>query len=293
MKAVFQMDGPVFNSGVPMHIAIEALGDLQTIIEKSYLVYQGREKISQEERRILQIRINHLGPGSPILLAKLELVINVAQIALPLIATINPNVIWDYTKATFSFLKSVFNAAKEGQKPQYSISGNDVTVTTGTQTHVYHAPVYHIGKLVLPSYQRLSRLMEEEEITSAELFSESDVRRETPAIELHESDRDLFSIPTTVGPEPISLTCEVFDFNKYENQGRLNTFDNQDIPAGKYSFKVVGEQDVVSYIDAMLYEKVTVTCLVENRNDPLGESTVARLQVISVEHASPIAGSNG
>jgi len=286
MKATFQMDGPVFDSGVPMHIAIEALGDLQTIIEKSYLVYQGRERISQEERRILQIRIDHLGPGSPLLLAQLDLVVNVAQMALPFIVAVSPSVIWDYTKATFSSLKTVFNAAREGQEPQYSISGNDVTVITGNQTHVYQAPVYNIGKLVLPSYQRLTKLLGEEDITSAKLSFETDERQETTAIELHKSDRDLFSIPTTVGPVQISLTCEVFDFNKYENQGRLNTLDNQHIPAGKYFFKVVGKQDVVSYIEAMLYKEVTVTCLVENKIDPLGESTVAGLQVMSIEHTA-------
>lgn len=85
-----------------------------------------------------------------------------------------------------------------------------------------------------------------------------------------------------IDPQPIELDCEIFDFNKFEDSGKLRVFDGQLLPMKDYRFSVVGNQADQTYIEAMLRRNVKVICLREVIVDPLAQEKIVRLQVLKV-----------
>lgn len=96
-------------------------------------------------------------------------------------------------------------------------------------------------------------------------------------------ERDLFEFPSRVEDQPHKVRCEIFDFNKFDNLGKLHVFPEQTIPEGDYRFEVIGRQDVYAYIEAMLRQAVLVTCLREVSENPISGDRIVRLQVINIE----------
>ena len=101
-------------------------------------------------------------------------------------------------------------------------------------------------------------------------------------IRVAHNEAAFFDIPSVIDPQPIELDCEIFDFNKFEDSGKLRVFDGQVLPLKDYRFAVVGDQADQTYIEAMLRQRVKVTCLRELVIDPLAQEKIVRLQVLKV-----------
>ena len=275
----FKIDGPVLKGGVPIHIAVAALDNFQSIVDKTYLVSSGAKKITAKDRERYFLKATKFQEGS--LLTVFEITLQGVQLGLPLVSQLGPQNIWDYTKETFKFLKLVCGAVQKGQKPTYEFNNNgDAIVHVGNDNHHYHGPVIQIAQLALPSYQNLAHLLDPKKLTE---ISAGVRKLETPDIYLGENDKGLFDVPTRLEKETIELRCEIFGFNKYKNIGKLAvSIDDQEVPPGEYNFTIFGNQDNVEYIYSMLKPEVAVFCLVEMESSPFGEDKVNKLHITGV-----------
>ena len=59
--------------------------------------------------------------------------------------------------------------------------------------------------------------------------------------------------------------------------------EDQPIAAGNYRFSVIGNQDVVKYIEAMLKTMISVICLIEESIGPFNGSQIVNLQIMDIE----------
>lgn len=277
----FKIDGPVFKAGVPIPIAVSALDSFQSVVDKTYLVVTDNKRITSREREKFYLRATEFRQGS--LLTFFEIALQGVQLGLPLVSSFGPNNIWDLTKDTFAFLKTVCGAVQQGKEPTYQFNNeNDGTlnVQIGDKNYHYYAPVYQIGQMALPQYQQLAGLIGPKKIT--EISAGPRFSADTD-IYLGPNDRDAFKVPTTIKRESIDLQCEVFDFNKYKNVGKLAVkVAGQQVPVGEYNFTIMGNQDIVDYIYSMLKPQVVIICLVEVGISPFGGEDVHRLHVTSV-----------
>lgn len=131
------------------------------------------------------------------------------------------------------------------------------------------------------NYQNLAHLIEPNKINQ---ISAGKCDNSTPDIYLGEGDRNVFDVPTKIEKETIPLKCELFDFNKYKNIGKLSvTIADQDIPVGEYNFAIFGSQDHVEYIYSMLKKEVELVCLIELESNPFGEDKVHKLHITGVK----------
>jgi hypothetical protein len=102
---------------------------------------------------------------------------------------------------------------------------------------------------------------------------------EKPEIALKTDDRTLFDLPTTIEKDPIEVKCEIFDFNKFKNAGKMRVASGQPVPSGDYSSSIFGSQDNVNYIYSMLKPLVIVNCLIEKAKSPLGPELISHLHI--------------
>ncbi len=112
-------------------------------------------------------------------------------------------------------------------------------------------------------------------------FSMSEIAR-TSSITVAQNEAAFLKAPSIIDTNPFDIECEIFDFNKFEDVGKLRVFDGQSLPAKDYRFEVVGNQEDNQYIEAMLRKSVRITCLKEVIHDPLSTEKVIRLQVLKV-----------
>lgn len=277
MEITFKMDGPILEESIPLYLLTPALENVQSLIDKTYLTLSGKKRLSKNERKHFQLRTNGINKGSAN--SVLELFMIGTQIALPLYYNMGADGIWKYTQSAFEFLKIVLKARNNGEIPRYEFRGNEnsnLDVHIGDNTYNFNAPVYFIGKSSLSNYQKLSEPIDEG-VDFLELKSSG-----KPDIVLASEEKKLFSIKSIISEQPEQLTCEIFDFNKFDNIGKLYVFEGQSIPEGNYRFSVIGNQDTAAFIEAMLKRNVTITCLLEISDDPFEMEKVVALQIINI-----------
>ncbi len=273
----FEMQGPVFDAGIPIPLLVSSLQHVQSILDKSYLGLIGRQRLSTEDRLRFFLRTQQIKHGS--LLADLGVIYTGAQTVLPVFGALGPSGIWEYTKAAFDFITLVLRASRAGQHVTYDFNANNsiVQVNTGTQTQVFNGAVFNIASMSVGHYQELAKALDMGRVTDI-CLGESSSRD----IEISLSDRDIFGFPSRVEDQPHSIECEVYEFDKFDKDGRLRVGPGQTVPEGQYRFEVVGNQSASEYIAAMNKRAVRVVCLREVAENPISGEKIYRLQVTSV-----------
>lgn len=275
----FKIDGPALREGVPIHIAVTALDNFQGVVDKSYLGFSGAKRMSAKDRDVFSLLATNFERGS--LLTQFEIILSGVQLTLPLVSSLGPQNLWDFTKDSFGFLKLVCGAVQKGEKPSYEFNNDgDATVIIGDTHHHYHAQVIQIGKLALPNYQSLAGMIDPKKLDH---ISANPVNQEAPDIYIGPNDRRMFDVPRRIEKDTVELSCEIYDFNKYKNVGKLSVASSsQPVPEGEYSFEIFGNQDNVDYIYSMLKPQVELHCLIEMESNPFGEDEVFKLHVTGV-----------
>lgn len=275
----FKLDGPILDNGVPLHLTASALNNFQSIVDKTFLVATKSKRISAKDREKFYLNATEFRRGS--FLTYFEIALQAAQFGLPLVSTIGPQNIWDYTTETFDFLKLVVKATKNGDKPQYHFENNgDVKVQVGDTHHHYHGQVFQIAQLSLPSYRNLTDLLHDNKITEISAGIRDSQQSD---IYLDVANKNIFELPTKLEQEVIEIRCEIFDFNKYKNIGKLFiASDGQVLAKGEYSFTVFGNQNNVDYIYSMLKHEVELHCLIEWEQSPFGDDKVYKIHITGV-----------
>lgn len=275
----FKIDGPAFKEGAPIHLSVSALDNFQSVLDKSYLVLSGGKRMSSKDREIFHLCATNFRRGS--LLTEFEIVITGIQLALPFVSSFGPQNFWDYTKDSFSFLKTVCAAVRKGEKPTYEFNNQcDVSVHVGDKHYHYYAPVIQIAKSALPSYQNLAYLIDKSKVSE---ISSKPKNQDAHDIYIGPNDKEMFDIPTRIEKETVLLGCEIYNFNKYRNKGKLSVKKpGQAVPIGDYNFEIFGSQDNVEYIYSMLKLQVELYCLIEMESNPFGDDRVHKLHVTGV-----------
>ncbi|HUT28279.1 MAG TPA: hypothetical protein VMX13_00695 [Sedimentisphaerales bacterium] len=276
-KIYFKMEGPAFLDNMPLHTVLAGLSELQNIVDRTYLVLSERQRISSGDRESYRLVAHGFGRGS--FWSEIEIFCVVTQLMLPFVSQLTPKTLWEFTKEAFAFLKLVLSRSREGRTPSIEAS-EEGTVNVcygGNQTFNFNAPVIQIGKQVLPHYQHWTQLVEREGVKEISMGD-----RNTPEIRIGRDDTKLFNQPSDLIRNAITLRCEIFDFNKYKNSGKLAVASGQAVPEGQYGFSVVGTEDYVQFVRSMLKTSVIVECIQEMTHNALGERVIAGLQVLRV-----------
>jgi ASC-1-like (ASCH) protein len=272
----FKLDGPIFSEGVPIHVAIKAWDNFQSIVDKSYLVATQTHRIGKKERERFFLKAISFEHSS--FLTNIEIILSGVQLALPFVTIFGPQNLWEYTLESFNFLKLICSHKENIQGVSIDVQGNNKTnVHIGDNIYTYNGPVFQIAEKALPKYQDLAHMLDEGKVEAITAGN-----KKSPEMTLTVKDKNLFDLPTKVDDDPIEIKCEIFTFNKFNNVGKLRIDDGENIPSGDYNFSIYGDQDNVNYIYSMLKPLVTVKCLLEIAISPLGPELIHHLHITRI-----------
>ena len=271
------MDGAAFERGIPVHLLTQGFETTQTIFDRAYLGLLGRARFTAEERQrffLLSKGVKHSSLDS-----LMDIVLTGVQTSFPALGALGPSGIWEYSKQAYELLKFAYAAVKKGNQPTYQHTGDgNLEVNNGDETNIFNGPVYNIAKASQRVYVDMAKNVTTGSISSFSLTA----TRSGSGIRIAQDEAEFFDIPSNIDPQPIEIDCEIFDFNKFEDSGKLRVFDGQALPVKDYRFSVVGNQADSDYIEAMLRRSVKIVCLREVTVDPLAQEKIVRLQVLKV-----------
>jgi len=271
----FEMQGRAFDDGDRLDKLAAGLTALQHLFDAQHRVMAEKKRLSEQDRANFQVRVSRYEDGS--FIAILGAIYTGIQLALPFIS--GTQSIWEATKNAVDFVKAVYELAHQGAEVQITQDGNGNTVVTSGDTHqVFNGPVYIIASQMIGSLREVDDLLEGDLVKSVALHGPGGAE-----IIRHTSDKKgLFYPPVQVDETPIRLTCDIFDFNKYDKVGKARVAADQPIPPGNYKFKNIGDQTVDEFILSMTEPQVTLICLVKYQQDPLSESKIAEVLVVRI-----------
>lgn len=271
----FEMHGRAFENGDRVDKLAAGLTALQHVFDGNYRAATGRKRISEQDRERFQIRVSRYEEGS--FIAFLGAAYSGFQTSLPLFH--DPQQLWDLTKSAYKFLKVVYELAHKKKASEITQDGNGNVLVVGDGVQItFNGPVYTVGTQIIGGLREFDDLLDDVDVTRISLHGpEND-----PILEMDSKDKGRFYPPTTIDETPVSLVCDVFDFNKYDNVGRAKVAAEQPIPPGNYRFKNIGDQSVEDFILSMTETQVRLSCLLKYEHDPLSETKIAEMLVLKV-----------
>lgn len=271
----FVMNGRAFDNGDRLDKLAAGLTALQHVFDGQFRALTDKKRLYEQDRQLFQARINRYEDGS--FIAYLGLTYTGLQTVLPFVQG-TPN-IWEATKNAFDFLKAIHELAHQDKTVQITQDGTGNTAVTAGDVHInFHGPVYQIGTQIIGAVREMDNLLEGEEVKKIALEGPN----ATPVLELTSDMKGLFQPPTRIEDTPVKLSCDIFDFNKYDKTGKARVASNQAIPPGNYRFKNIGDQAVEDFILSMTESQVQLNCLIKYQNDPLTENNISEILVMSV-----------
>lgn len=271
----FEMKGLAFDDGDHLDKVAVGLLALQHVFDGQFRVLTDKKRLSEQDRRYFQVRITGYEDRS--FIAYLGAIYTGVQTVLPFFD--GASSIWDATKNSFDFLKALYELAHQGKEAQVIQNGDGNTVIISGDTHqVFNGPVYQIGTQIIGAIREFDDLLDGEEVKGIALKGPDSI----PVIQLTSDMKGLFFPPTRIDDTPIKLTCDIFDFNKYDSIGKARVSVDQPIPPGNYKFKNIGDQAVEEFILSMAAPQVTLSCLVKYQHDPLSDNFIAEILVMGI-----------
>jgi hypothetical protein len=271
----FEMKGRAFDEGDRLDKLAAGLTALQHIFDAQYRTVIDKKRLSEQDRGLFQVRVTRYEDGS--FIAYLGAIYTGLQLSLPLFS--GTPTIWETTQNAFEFIKALYELAHKGEECRIVQNGNDNTViSTGDIHQVFNGPVYALGSQMIGALREFDDLLENEEVERIALEGPDGM----PVILLSSDMKGLFYPPTKIDETPIKLTCDIYDFNKYDKAGRTRVPQDQPIPPGNYKFRNIGDQTVDEFILSMTEPQVTLSCLIKYQHDPLSENRIAEILVMQV-----------
>lgn len=273
----FKMQGPLLDKGIPLHVALSSLQDVQSIFDKSYLVLTGGKIMNQKDREQFYLNTYNIQHGC--LESDLKIVLDLAQHSIPVLTAHAASDIWGLTQKGWGFLKYVYELAEQGRQPTYQANQEgSIIVINGNDNQVFAREVVDVGRASVPHWRSLNHKLKQGRIENYSMGNVSN-----PEITLGHNSRTIFDNPSKIDTQPLTIVSDIFDFNKRENVGKLSVLEG-DLPDQDFSFKVLGDQDRVDFISSMLKSSVEMTVLREIIVNPLGESWVKCLHILEIHN---------
>ncbi len=233
----FKITGEEMDNGYNLYYVCQALSDFHAIIDKSYLVLGNKRKMSEKERRILNIRLTTVNKGS----FNADLIIQIlatTQMALPFVISLNPLNVWELFKQAYDYLIFVLEGFFSGES--VSIEGGEknmiAIIKGGSNNSINIFP--QARDLAVSAYQDyqslLSGIGEEKGIDQIYILNKTN----NTHVGMNQADKELFETPSKINEELIEIQAEIFRVDGHSLTGRLKvlgTLDNDIIIGAEYN----------------------------------------------------------
>jgi hypothetical protein len=272
------MDGPEFVGGVPVLKAAAALTAFHSIIDQTYLVVSGKERITRSDREGFKLAATRIETGS--LQAAIEIIAPAAAIGH---AVFQPygglGGIWDIAKNSFEFLKAFASLTHREQRPRVEAVAHEgarqLVVVGDNNQIIVDQRVFDTATRSEPYFESLARIVDGTHVNYISALDERD-----EGIVLSPEYNELLRPHAVVDEKPLTFVARVFRLDVRARTGRLRVLGAQ--PEGDYPFSIAGDQPLEPFAAALASQSASVRALRKIVVHPSGTETVSSYLVLEI-----------
>lgn len=266
---------------IPLLSVADAFKELNHAIDKSYLTLSGKNKLSKTDREAYKIVARDIKSGSVTadLLIIVPPLIQTAFAFHSMTSGLTVKDVWELTKNSFKFLKVIAELRNKGEKPTIVQHDNSFALSFVNQGG---SVIINVGDTVSRNATRseqhiknLAKTVDERNVSSISALDYSN-----DGIILTPKENKIFNPSTFVEKTPIELIGKIFRLDVETRTGRLRVLEGE--YKGEYSFQIIGNQQIVSYILALGEKLSKLTALKEIIKHPTGDETLAGFHLIEI-----------
>lgn len=253
------------------------LKEFHSVVDTTYATVAGLKRVSAKDRESYRIETNELLKGS--LIADLAIVVNAAQLTLPLVGVPELTRVWHYVADGFKLITALAESRRRNETIE--IQGNEnIVIVYGDSNKIetYDPWTVMAARRNQRHWEAIARHVSEDQVNEFRVDGQETKRDAV----INLNNRDLYQTHSELVPEIVNLSVNILSFNKEINTGYLRVDSDQSIPVGKYSFSVIGHQSRRSYIESMLVDQVQVAALLEYVVDPVQGRIIKRIQIVQI-----------
>lgn len=278
------LSGSEFDDEKNLYLMIEALNNLNRVVEKSYLTINNKKRMSEKDREVFQLKAREFKDGS--LVIGLGMYVSaLTQSSMFNTLTLSPTDIWVLVKDGYRFLKHVLKAHSEGRPIEMKGDNNMLVVVTGDNNKVeFHPEVIPYLNTSEQNFERLSKLVDPEKgVNGFSLSSEE----QTDKITFSEEEKTLFESKTRIENEIIKIKAKIFDLNANDCTGELEVIDSDDVDVREGSFckfDFVDKEKDHEFLSEIFLREIQLFALKETTFNPVTlEKEIKKLSIVNIE----------
>ncbi|GIC70603.1 hypothetical protein [Fructobacillus tropaeoli] len=209
------------SDGYDIDGVISALNDAKSIVNKTYLALNNRERLTPNDKENLSVSIKGFKDGSLIT----DFQAFYTSVGIPVLAEVvnNSNVLWNTIKGSYDVLKARKKASDEGKEVKQEITENTGTIVApiisgDNNTVTIQIPQYLEGvpEQLQPTFDKMSKSINNDGVSSISISSDG-----VDNIELDAKDRDTFEDRTIELADEFKIEAKILNANYSSSKGTL------------------------------------------------------------------------
>ncbi|EAC5129640.1 hypothetical protein WKM37_000078 [Listeria monocytogenes] len=285
-KVIFNISGEYLSksNGYNLYYLSEALSLFNEIVEKTYLLVENRQHMTEKDREKVFVTIHDIREGS----FETDLFIHIRDTTfalLPLVSSLDPKTIWKMINEAYKYLKTVLKAKKEGERVYISNTEsseviNIINSSSGKIVLNIHPDSLRLAERIVPQFAKMSNLVTDDEaVTNLSITDTSSEEN----ISFDKSDKSLYERSTTWDQETLSFEGIIVTANGMTVSGKIKVEEGTELlPAGEYPYEFM-DKDCIDDIRSSLMIKRKMVALRKVRFDPIGlKEKVEKLKIVRV-----------
>jgi len=224
------------NEGYNLRYILDSLKDFESLIDKTYLHFENKSRLSDEDKENLSLRLVDVREGSFIA----DLAIQMKAIVIPMAPLVaeNSDFIWKMVKTSYTYLKTVLGAKKEGKTVNVQIDNSTDSILivnngTGNVDLTINPVISELSPKLSPIFSNLAKKVDGENVEKIS-FGESENSND---MVFTTEDAKLFKKRQYLEETVINLQGKIVNSSYSSFSGQIEIFENEnDVPQGMYRF---------------------------------------------------------
>jgi len=280
----YEIIGPaVLKERIPLYEVIGTLREYMNIIDRSYLTLTGKDRLSKKEREKYKIIAYEFNPGSLHIDLAIELY-EIVQLVFPFMMPAGATGLWDLTKSSYNFVKTVAKLRAGGEDPVIQEDNSIQSYIIGDNNKIMVNPSISINSdKIEESVQKIGSFISPGAVEQVALKD-----MEEDGISITEEEKRLFNPETTISEDTETIVVKIYRLDIESKKGKLYILEGmepKDIP-----FQVIGDQAIGPYIDALKADQLKVNILREMAAGLTGKPYLKRVLLVGFPGIKPNQG---
>ncbi|RHW38164.1 hypothetical protein D1B31_15450 [Neobacillus notoginsengisoli] len=278
------MSGSEFDNGYNLYYLSKGLLNIQTLIDKSYLTIENKEKMTEKDREFIQVKADNLRSGS----FNADIVIDLARVGgalLPAFTSMTPITIWNLVTESFSFLNTVFAGNRKGETFSLQPGANSmVNVINGNGNKIIqiHPDAILMAQKAEKTFEDLTKLISPEKgVENISVFGRATGSK---GLYVGIEERTNFENKKRLDPTPVSFKGMIIKVDGIGFNGKIRVIEgDHGISPGEYHFEFLVKDNPDKLRNSFLNVKSFNALKETTLNSSTLEQRIYKLRIIETK----------